>query len=175
MKTTRLWIALAALVSTPAVANTASGNAMLDLVTCQGAVLLTQSMNGDEEATERVKAMESLFADLRNKEIFVPSGTASVYLTPAEPMTVADANLDSFGPAGFGIFKGPSVVLDGSFEEVKATLSAEHAVDYGNCKSNGQLKVCSRELAPGLSRLLMSHPGQPTRQAVLICVEGVER
>ena len=173
MKRSRSATVLAALIASGAVLATDDrGQAMLDLATCHGATLSTEQLSAEREGAGRVDDMAKVFASLDDEEIFRTSEFQGFW-TPTRETAVAGLPVQYFGGSGFGIFEGVNVILTADFDDVRTTLSRERSIDYGDCRAEGLLRVCTREIAPGFSRMIMSHPTDPAERTVLICVEGV--
>ena len=86
---------------------------------------------------------------------------------------VADFPVRYLGVSGYGIFKGPNLVLRGAFDEVREALADEAGVDRDDCRADGLPKVCTGAIAANRSRLTASHPTDPAERTVPVCVEDV--
>ena len=114
--------------------------------------------------------MIEAYSSVRDPERFRPSEVPNFW-TPVDEVAVAGFPVEYVGTDGFGIFVGPSLTLDGAFDEVREALADVHALEYGNCRSQGPLEVCTTEVATNQTRLIMSHPTEPAGRTVLVCVE----
>ena len=146
--------------------------AILDLATCHGSTLPASALTGEGEAGERLAAIAQVFDDLDDPARFRPSEYPAFWV-PAEDTAVVGFPVQYLGISGYGIFEGPNLILLGAFDEVRAALESEAGVDYGDCRADGLLKVCTKEIAENQSRLIMSHPRDPAARTVLVCVEDV--
>ena len=153
-------------------AHAGDDRALLDLATCHGSTLPASALSGEGEDGERLAAITQVFDDLDDPTRFRPSGYPAFW-APAEDTAVAGFPVQYLGISGYGIFEGPNLILLGAFDEVRAALETEAAVDYDDCRADGLLKVCTKEIAENQSRLLMSHPRDPAARSVLVCVEDV--
>ena len=172
MKTPMRAILLSWAICGTALADT--GQALLDLATCHGSTLPAAALDGEGEGADRLAAMATVFADLNDSDRFLPSEYPAFW-TPVGDVTAAGVSVQYVGTSGYGIFEGMNLVVSGRFDDVRAALSETASVDYDDCRADGLLNVCTSEVAPGQSRMIMSHPTDPAERTVLICVEGVSR
>ena len=156
------------------VASADTGRALLDLATCHGSTLPAAALDGEGEGADRLADIARVFDELSDPDRFAPSDEYPGFWAPTDGTEVVGFAVQYLGLSGYGIFEGPSLVLLGAFDEVRGALADEASVDYGDCRADGLLKVCTKEVASNQSRLVMSHPTDPAERTVLVCVENAK-
>ncbi|PVV10480.1 MAG: hypothetical protein B6D77_08485 [gamma proteobacterium symbiont of Ctena orbiculata] len=147
-----------------------SGEALLDLATCYGVGLPADKFQEGRDKDPRIRNMEQTLSGIRTMTD-VKRAEEDTFYTPKKEIKILGNPLHYFGLKGFGPLRGFNIVLGGGFDAVKKAME-ERGVEYTRCDSESKLhlKVCHQDITGRYGHVIMTHPQNPKRQMILICV-----
>lgn len=146
--------------------------ALLDLVTCYGADFPPEAFQKDKGKDLRLIRIEQTLAGISRKQSIKPAGVPGFYqLDP--PMQLLGFPIHFIGMEGYGPFSGISVSLGGDFEAIKHSLQKQQGIHYHRCETESSLhlRTCHQDINDHYGHVIFTHPHDPQRQVILICVD----
>lgn len=149
-----------------------NGEALLDLTTCYGVDFTAEQLQQRGNKDSRIIGMEEVLANIRTMN-YVRLGEVNRFYVPTIDTVILGNQLQFIGLTGFGMFSGVNLVIGGSFGLIKEKLEHQKKIRYTRCDAEPKyhLEVCYQDINKRYSHMILTHPHNPQRQVILICVD----
>jgi len=136
-------LAMSGLTTAPSHAQTEDDASILRLLTCQDSW-----MDWKNDAVKQQKFVDTLKASFKRND------RDGSYL-PVKPMSILGHDVFQLYPQSVGMGLGYSVIVNASFETVKARLEKQMGKPFDSCQAASEGKSCEREVAKQRTVMLM--------------------